>query len=378
VVTLPKLGHPGRSTQVGTYESEADARDAEFQEQKKRREGRAAPNRGKMTVADACRAYMASCGAKRDAKALADGTYVAYRSMAANVTEPLASVRLRDLRKSHIQAWIWDRATKRRPSNIGKYRTFLRMALEYAADDERGWIAPGEVTTLFRKLDMPKGTPRRPHIEQEDADLFMATVREYYPKYELPFLILFTTGMRKGELLALSWESVSWPKREFTVSKSYSQYGGIKGTKSGKTRYNVEIAGEVERLLRLRWEEAGRPSSGTIFPGPQGCAAMLGGLDRAFIGAMNTANLKVRDEQGRWVHKFTIHSCRRYYADAMKKALGLYVASESIGHADTRMTVLYCRGGGENASRRAEVERLDAMLKPKLLLPSPDTTKNTT
>jgi tryptophanyl-tRNA synthetase len=58
-VEVPWPGRPGKMKRVGVYDTEGLAKDAEFEAEKKRREGRLATSKTKMTVADLCREWLA-------------------------------------------------------------------------------------------------------------------------------------------------------------------------------------------------------------------------------------------------------------------------------------------------------------------------------
>lgn len=68
---------------------------------------------------------------------------------------------------------------------------------------------------------------------------------EWYPHYALAVY----TGMRNGELYALTWDKVDLEKRLIRVDLSWSDKGGFKSTKSGDDRI-LEIASPLLPLLK--------------------------------------------------------------------------------------------------------------------------------
>jgi integrase len=68
---------------------------------------------------------------------------------------------------------------------------------------------------------------------------------EWYPHYAMAVY----TGMRNGELYALTWDKVDLEKRLIRVDLSWSDKGGFKSTKSGDDRV-VEIPTPLIPLLR--------------------------------------------------------------------------------------------------------------------------------
>ena len=70
---------------------------------------------------------------------------------------------------------------------------------------------------------------------------------QWYPHW----VMAIYTGMRNGELYALTWDKVYFEERQILVNCSWSNQTGFKDTKSGDDR-KVEIAPPLLHLLRNR------------------------------------------------------------------------------------------------------------------------------
>lgn len=57
------------------------------------------------------------------------------------------------------------------------------------------------------------------------------------------------TGMRNGELYALTWDKIDFENRRIKVDCSWNKLDGIKSTKSGDDRW-VGISSELEEIFR--------------------------------------------------------------------------------------------------------------------------------
>lgn len=68
---------------------------------------------------------------------------------------------------------------------------------------------------------------------------------EWYPHW---FMALYT-GMRNGELYALTWDKVNFETGMIYVDTSWNSIDGFKSTKSGESR-TVPMAPEIEMFLR--------------------------------------------------------------------------------------------------------------------------------
>ena len=72
------------------------------------------------------------------------------------------------------------------------------------------------------------------------------------------------TGMRSGELYALTWKDVDWERQIISVTKSYNcRKREFKSTKSGKWRH-IPISVSLENVLREQLQETGQTEH--VFP----------------------------------------------------------------------------------------------------------------
>jgi integrase len=382
LVELPDPKRPGRMVRVGTYPTHADAKDAEFNAEKRRREGRLNTDKSTMTVADLCKEFMVYATARREAGTLKGNAYRGYRiRVNAHIVPMLGHVRLRDLRKSVIQNWVYDMLKKHPVGTTPDCVTSMfRTVLEYAADEDRGYVNVADVIQWFRKLDRGKRKPHRRHIDKNDLPVFFLTLRRFRPRYELPILIAITTGMRLGEFAGLQWQRCDLGSGTFLVADAYSYADNmVGGTKTGIEREGVEMTNRVRALMLARWEDMGRPNKGPVFPGVGGGVTIYKGVRQAFAWVMAEAGLVVWDEgRQKHINKFTIHSMRRFYLTQIRNRLGLDVAQESVGHSSSQQTLDYCAKAIVNPERLGVVEDIDAMTIPPLALPPPDTTYDTT
>ncbi|MCB9027452.1 MAG: site-specific integrase [Bdellovibrionaceae bacterium] len=83
----------------------------------------------------------------------------------------------------------------------------------------------------------------------EIRSLLKLSKRDNHPWYPV-WATALLTGMRSGELYALTWSDIDWENRLITVSKSYS--GRLKKVKSTKAGYwrSIPINSELELLLK--------------------------------------------------------------------------------------------------------------------------------
>jgi integrase len=126
--------------------------------------------------------------------------------------------------------------------------------------------------------------------------------------------------MRRGELFALTWESVDLAGGRITVHGATA--------KSGKTRH-IPLNGEALAALR-GWREQSPANSGLVFPSRRGEA--LTHVRRAWESALRSAGIK----------RFRWHDLRHTFASKLAMAgIDLNTVRELLGHSDYAMTQRY-------------------------------------
>ncbi len=159
-----------------------------------------------------------------------------------------------------------------------------------------------------------------------------------YTDHVLPLVLLaMNTGLRRGELLGLAWESVDRKEKQIKVT--------AKTAKSQRVRYvplNSEAATVVERLHKHASNKAG-----LVFAGGEGAA--MTHVKRSWESLMTAAKLE----------NLHFHDLRHHFASRLVMAgVDLYAVKELLGHSDFAMTQRYAHLSQEHQA--AAVERLVA------------------
>ncbi|MCM3897109.1 site-specific integrase [Gordonia sputi] len=122
---------------------------------------------------------------------------------------PLGQIRLRDLKVGHVERWL--NTSTAAPSSRRQDLIILRHILDMAVRDKLIGSNPAKAVKL-------------PVVERGDAEhLDMATVTriiaytEQHSRYGTAVRLLATTGMRRGECLALRWRDVDMSTGEIAV-----------------------------------------------------------------------------------------------------------------------------------------------------------------
>jgi len=193
--------------------------------------------------------------------------------------------------------------------------------------DVRGrlrYLSPDEETRLRLALTT------RDHVRHESRDRFNAWRRErgyqtvppfgVYPDHLHPIVLLaLNTGLRRGEIFALTWADIDVPGARIVVRGTTA--------KSGVTRY-LPLNREAVTVLTT-WRTC-VPEATLVFPGPQGKP----------MTTLKTAWTKVATHAG--LQDFTFHDLRHTFASKLVMlGVDLNVVRELLGHASLVMTVRY-------------------------------------
>jgi integrase len=150
-------------------------------------------------------------------------------------------------------------------------------------------------------------------------------------------IVALNTGLRRGELLGLTWGSVNFSAKLLTVTAATA--------KSGHTR-RVPLNVEALSTLTAWHERRGKPpAEALVFPGHDG--ERMTRIDTAWGTLMKTAGLE----------NFRLHDCRHHFASKLVQAgVDLYTVKELLGHSEIAMTEKYSHLAPDNL--RLAVEKV--------------------
>lgn len=176
----------------------------------------------------------------------------------------------------------------------------------------------------------------------------------------MPTLIAASTGLRRGEVLALRWQDVDLRRGTLEVTQATELLHGrvsIKAPKTERSARTIKIPAalviELERHRkdqlerRLKLGLGGRPE--LVITTPLGEMVRPGTLQAAFATQVAEAGLK----------PITFHGLRHTHITLLlKSGVPVHVVSARAGHASPSITLdIYCHllGGEDNdAARQAE------------------------
>jgi integrase len=257
-----------------------------------------------ITVRDLSRRYLEQY-AKANKRSWATDAY-RLKPILAAVGDRLVT----DLRAEIVEQYKTERLeAKRAPGTVNREVALLRKMLSLAVEWQ---LLERHPLAGVKALQEPPGRTR--YLAPEEI---LALLAACDPHLRPIVVCALNTGLRRDEILGLTWDQVDLRQRMIRVTK----------TKSGKARaipINDPLLDELRRLPR-------RLGVAYVFVNLETGTRYVD-IKKAFTAAVVRAGLS----------DFRLHDCRHTFATYIQAGLGdLRVTQTLLGHADVRMTVRY-------------------------------------
>jgi integrase len=302
--------------------------------------------------------------------------------------EPIRNVRFSEWGDS------WPKSLERKPSTIRSYETTMSVAKQAFGGKHVRAVTPGDVAALnvsMKERGVSESTrakhlrvlnacfasamshgyagsnpvralrkSEKPSPESKESAYF---VNEELPRlfaaipdglYRVLFETALKTGMRLGELTALTWGDIDFDNHVIHVRKSYTD-GALTTPKNRRNR-PAHVSPDVVELLAQWWGECGSPTNDAVlvFPGERKHSYLSdNAVRRELYEAMETAKVPRIGQTG---EKRAFHSFRHTYAKrALESGRPVSWLSRHLGHSSVNVTTeVY--GHWEAAERKREAD----------------------
>ncbi len=161
---------------------------------------------------------------------------------------------LRELREEHLLDYVRAKLDAgQRPATVLTALSILRRVCNLAIRDELITRNPASrLGEIMRRVDRRTASEVR-HADawtETEVQKLLAVAREHDPRFYPALLFLFSTGVRRGELLGLKWEDVDFERCRLTIRRAIVR-GAPTTPKSGKSRTIAMPPGLASALLDL-------------------------------------------------------------------------------------------------------------------------------
>jgi integrase len=277
-----------------------------------------------------------------------------YRSSVEYAKKVFGHKRVRDLQPKDVRDLnVYLRELGISNSTRAKHLRVLGACLNSAV--QHGYAARNPVR------DLPKG--EKPRAEKKEAAYFTneelpRLVAELTPGvYRVLSEVAVKTGMREGELIALTWGDVDLTEGVIRVRRTMTD-GYLHEPKNHEGR-DVDIPSDLVELLGRWWGELGHPGDDKlVLPGESkdGFLVPTTILKRELYPAMTRAGIT---REGPTEEKRTFHSFRHTFAKrALESGAEMTWLQRHLGHSSITVTVDRY-GHWERAERKRQAELLE-------------------
>jgi integrase len=215
-------------------------------------------------------------------------------------------------------------------------RAVLRRAMNDAVVDRLIEVNP----VIGSKTPKKDGKPQHVTWTGEQAQKFLeaAAGTRLGPLWHLAL----ATGMRRGELMALTWRHVDLDAGIVSVELSTAQLGRelVTTTPMNHERRKVQLDARTLAVLRswrkvqaeerLEWGSAYEDTEGTVFTQENGQRVSPNAVSKAFL----------RAQAGLGLLRITFHEMRHSHATILlRDRVPVHIVSRRIGHKDPSVTL---------------------------------------
>ena len=294
--------------------------------------------------------YLAGWLDEAAATTLRPRTVEAYQQVIDDHIVPsVGRIRLVDLEAQDVARMVTAVLKRGRSPQTAKHaHKILRVALGEA---ERRGLVTRNVAALVRSPRVTRAELTT--LSAADARRFLSLTREH-PRWPL-YVLAITTGMRRGELLAIRWQDIDWASGEVTVAHTLRQISryrfALDEPKTERSRRTLPLTRMAIGALKV--QQARATSATFVFARADGRPLPAAEVTREFQAALVAHGLP----------KVRFHDLRHTAAQIMLDHLGgdIRAVSATLGHSTIATTVDIYGGMADDARRRATAAMDEAM-----------------
>ncbi len=244
--------------------------------------------------------------------------------------KPLASLRLDEITSERASDFAaWRRSQGLQVSSVNSSLQVLRRILHLAVE----W----GVIEKAPKIKLLPGERHREHVVgHEEEARYLAVAPEPLASIAT---VLADTGMRPDECYRLRWEAITWINgRNGTLLVTHG--------KTTAARRVLPITPRVRAVLQTRWENAGKPSEGWIWPAP----TRTEHVDRSSLKKQHKKALRISG-----VRPFVLYSLRHTFLTRLgASGCDAWTLARIAGHSSVGISARYVHPSENNVLEAVE------------------------
>ena len=263
-----------------------------------------------------------------------------YMAILKNHLKPqLASIKLKELKPHSLQSIINNMAEKGYSEKTMKeVKIAAAQIIDIALQNDLLY------RNVFSKVTIPhvEKEERRP-LTQKEIDLITSTYQGH--RMGVPAMLMLYCGLRRGELVALTWGDADLKAKLLTVNKAVCYDGNTPYVKTPKTKAGTRTVPIPDILLPIL--QGRRASSLMICPDVDGDMMTESAMTRAWESYQHFLNISAGGRVAsrsrpkiQVIDNITPHMLRHTYATMLYDAgVDVKSAQKFLGHADISTTL---------------------------------------
>ncbi|MBS4770091.1 site-specific integrase [Carnobacteriaceae bacterium zg-ZUI240] len=260
-----------------------------------------------------------------------------YITTVKKVNELFGNTLLSDVTRNVYQSALNEMATTFAKATVKKYHNHFKGCLAHAVEEQILPFNPATKVVLKGNSTREKSIDNKFISLTEAKKLKSALLDERYHQQLTSrniCIIALETGMRFGEILAMTWDRLDWEKQQYKIDRSwdYLHSNTFKSTKTNNIRF-IKLSNELISFLRKikEWQQAEDiyTSNGLI----------MMNQDKEII-TNNAVNKTLRKACVRCgIKSITLHSLRHTHGSILLlKGFSILYISKRLGHATVSTT----------------------------------------
>ncbi|ARW24617.1 Integrase [Pediococcus acidilactici] len=256
-------------------------------------------------------------------------TYATYRQLYNNLKKyPIGSKTINSITRRDYQKFIKDFGKNHAKSTVSKFNSLLHACVKDAIYDEI--IQKDFVRSVNLVFDKERSRKIDYLSIEETAQLSNYLLETKNPNFTSKYMILLAigTGMRLGEIQALTWKDINFNFNTISINKSWNYEDG----KFQSTKANFDRIIRINDTLIAAIKEL-KPASKKemIFLNQYGTIPSSSAVNKTLKESLTACDI----EHG----GFHFHSLRHtHVAYLLSETVDLYVISKRLGHSDVSIT----------------------------------------
>lgn len=259
-----------------------------------------------------------------------------FKSFMADNFRTVTSVRLvsRAYIEAHLAALM---DSGQQPKTLNAQLRFIQSLFIYAVS--QGYCRTNPASGIGRYTEPRKSEKVKFWSKSEIADILNTVMPHYREIYEF----MYYTGVRKEEIMYLTWDDVNLDRKEPSIAIQAKEFvPGKHWTPKSKQRRIIPLNTRAAEIIRSQTRSE---SNNWVFHGPQGGQLHPDRLLTTLKGALRKLG-----------YTGTVHKLRHSFASHLvMSGVGIETVSRLLGHSSIEMTMKYAHLAPDHLRKAVDV-----------------------